>query len=65
MMFTTHLEPSQDADLVVEAVPENEELKLGVIRAIGATAREDAIIASNTSSIPIAQLAQAVSTPSG
>ncbi len=63
MMFTTHLEAVQDADLVVEAVPENEELKLGVIRAIGAAAREDAIIASNTSSIPIAQLAQAVVNP--
>jgi 3-hydroxybutyryl-CoA dehydrogenase len=61
--FTTEVEAVRSADLVVEAVPESEELKLGVIRAIGAAAREDAIIASNTSSIPIAQLAQAVTNP--
>jgi 3-hydroxybutyryl-CoA dehydrogenase len=60
MTLTTEIDAVGGADLVVEAVPENEELKLEVIRAIGSVAREDAIIASNTSSIPIAQLAQAV-----
>jgi 3-hydroxybutyryl-CoA dehydrogenase len=60
MTLTTDIAAVAGADLVVEAVPENEVLKLDVIRAIGSVAREDAIIASNTSSIPIAQLAQAV-----
>jgi 3-hydroxybutyryl-CoA dehydrogenase len=61
--LTTELDAVAPADLIVEAVPEREDLKVEVIRAIGALAREDAIIASNTSSIPIAQLAGAVSNP--
>jgi 3-hydroxybutyryl-CoA dehydrogenase len=61
--LTTELDAAATADLIVEAVPEREDLKVEVIRAIGAIAREDAMIASNTSSIPIAQLAQAVSNP--
>jgi len=63
MSLTTELDAVAAADLVVEAVPENEELKLQVIQAIGALARDDSVIASNTSSIPIAQLAQAVTNP--
>jgi 3-hydroxybutyryl-CoA dehydrogenase len=51
------------ADLVIEAVPEQAKLKLDVMRAIDAAVREDAIIASNTSSIPIAELATAVHAP--
>jgi 3-hydroxybutyryl-CoA dehydrogenase len=61
--LTTALEAICDYDLVIEAVPEDERLKLEVMRSINASARDDAIIASNTSSIPIAQLAQAVSGP--
>jgi 3-hydroxybutyryl-CoA dehydrogenase len=61
--LTTELEAAGDADLIIEAVPEDERLKLSVMEAIDAVAREDAIIASNTSSIPIAQLAHAVSSP--
>ncbi len=61
--FTTELDAVSEADLVIEAVPEDERLKTEVMKGIGAAAREDAIIASNTSSIPIAQLAQAVRHP--
>ncbi len=61
--LTTELHAVASADLVVEAVPENEQLKVEVMRAIGVAARADAVIASNTSSIPIAQLAQAVEHP--
>ena len=61
--LTTDLEAIGAADLVIEAVPEDEFLKLEVMGAIGDAARTDSIIASNTSSIPIAQLAQAVSAP--
>ena len=62
--LTTHLKAIGQADLVVEAVPEDERLKLSVMEAIAGVARPDAIVASNTSSIPIAELAQAVHAPS-
>jgi 3-hydroxybutyryl-CoA dehydrogenase len=61
--LTTALEAICDYDLIVEAVPEDERLKLEVMASINASARDDAIIASNTSSIPIAQLAGAVTGP--
>ena len=48
---------------MVEAVPEDLRLKLVVMRAIDGVVGEDTIIASNTSSIPIAELAQAVRAP--
>ncbi|MGA7434701.1 MAG: 3-hydroxybutyryl-CoA dehydrogenase [Solirubrobacterales bacterium] len=47
----------KDADLVIEVVPEDLDLKLQVMRAIEGEVRDDAIVASNTSSIPIAELA--------
>jgi 3-hydroxybutyryl-CoA dehydrogenase len=61
--LTTDLGAISDAELVIEAVPEDERLKLEVMTAIDATVSGAAIIASNTSSIPITQLAQAVSNP--
>ena len=61
--LTTELEAIQDADLVIEAVPEDARIKLEVMRAIDRVVSEDAIVASNTSSIPIAELAQAVRRP--
>ena len=61
--LTTDLSRIGGADLVVEAVPENERLKLEVITAIGDVIGEQTIVASNTSSIPVTQLAQAVSRP--
>jgi len=60
---TTELSAISAADLVIEAVPEELRLKLEVMHAVDATVRDDAIIASNTSSIPIAELAQAVTAP--
>jgi 3-hydroxybutyryl-CoA dehydrogenase len=61
--WTTDLAAAATADMIIEAVPEDERLKLKVMEAIGAVAPPQAIIASNTSSIPIAQLANAVSSP--
>jgi 3-hydroxybutyryl-CoA dehydrogenase len=58
--LTTDLDAVADADLVVEAVPEDEGLKTRVMQEINEVARPDAILASNTSSIPIAQLAASV-----
>jgi 3-hydroxybutyryl-CoA dehydrogenase len=60
---TTDLEAIAGADLVIEAVPEIERLKLEVMRAIDEIVSEDTIVASNTSSIPIAELAQALRAP--
>jgi 3-hydroxybutyryl-CoA dehydrogenase len=62
--LTTSLEVVAQADLVVEAVPENERLKVEVMGAIDEVVADHAVVASNTSSIPITQLAQASSDPS-
>jgi 3-hydroxybutyryl-CoA dehydrogenase len=58
--LTTDLEAVAGADLVIEAVPEILDLKLDVMHAIDEAVEDDCMIASNTSSIPIAELAQAV-----
>ncbi|GAA0229484.1 3-hydroxyacyl-CoA dehydrogenase NAD-binding domain-containing protein [Saccharothrix mutabilis subsp. mutabilis] len=50
-------------DLVIEAVFENRELKNKVLPAAEAAALPDAVIASNTSTLPITGLAQAVQDP--
>ena len=51
------------ADLIIEAVPENVELKKSVYREVEKFAREDALIGSNTSSISITELASATRKP--
>jgi 3-hydroxybutyryl-CoA dehydrogenase len=60
---TSELMDVAGADLVVEAVPENVELKTSIMEELGGIVPDDAVIASNTSSIPIAQLASAVHNP--
>jgi 3-hydroxybutyryl-CoA dehydrogenase len=52
------------ADLVVEAVPELIELKAKIFAEVGAAAPDHAILASNTSSLSIGEIAKAVSDPS-
>jgi 3-hydroxybutyryl-CoA dehydrogenase len=61
--LTTDLGAISGADLVIEAVPEDERLKLEVMHALNDVVSDTAIVASNTSSIPIAELAQAVKNP--
>jgi 3-hydroxybutyryl-CoA dehydrogenase len=61
--FTTDVGAIATADLVIEAVPEIESLKLKVMEGISEVVRPDSLVASNTSSIPIAQLAQTVDHP--
>jgi 3-hydroxybutyryl-CoA dehydrogenase len=61
--LTIDLGAIREAELVIEAVPENEQLKLDVMAAIDAVVSSTAIVASNTSAIPITQLAQAVNNP--
>jgi 3-hydroxybutyryl-CoA dehydrogenase len=61
--LTTDLDAMADRDLVVEAAPEDERLKVEIFAALTKVVREDAILASNTSSIPIAELAKEVERP--
>lgn len=49
--------------LVIEAVPENVELKTKIFRELDGVADDDAILASNTSSISITKLAQVTGRP--
>ena len=52
-----------DCDVVIEAAPEKEELKVGIFKSLGEICRDDAILASNTSSISITKLASASGRP--
>ena len=48
---------------MIEAAPENEELKLAIFESLGEVCKDDAILASNTSSISITKLAAASGRP--
>jgi 3-hydroxybutyryl-CoA dehydrogenase len=61
--FTSELTDVAGSDLVIEAVPENLQLKLSIMKGLNEIVSEDTILASNTSSIPIAELAGAVKRP--
>jgi len=52
-----------DCDVVIEAAPEREELKLAIFKSLGDTCKDDAILASNTSSISITKIAAASGRP--
>ena len=53
-----------DADLVIEAVPERLELKRELFAEVDRTAPATALLATNTSSLPVAAIAAAVADPS-
>ena len=53
----------RDADLVIEAVPERVELKREVFAVVDRAAPAGALLATNTSSLPVAQIAQGLSRP--
>jgi len=61
--YTAELEDIAGVDLVVEAVPENADLKANILAQVAGIVSEDVLIASNTSSIPIAQLAAGLPRP--
>lgn len=64
LRFTDDLETLATADLVIEAVAENESVKVGVFAELDRIVRsDDAILASNTSSIPIMKLGMATRRP--
>ena len=60
---TTEFDDLADCDLVIEAVTENLETKQEIFRILDGIARPEAILASNTSSISITELASATDRP--
>jgi 3-hydroxybutyryl-CoA dehydrogenase len=61
---TTSLSGLADCDLVFEAVPEKLELKKQTFAALDDILREDAVLATNTSSLPVIDMAVATNRPS-
>ncbi len=60
---STQLSALEDCDIVVEAVTENTELKKKVFKQLSDVARDDTILATNTSSISVTELATVVKNP--
>ena len=61
--FTTITEGVEYASLVVEAATENVDLKLKIFKQLDVACPEDTILATNTSSISITQIASVTSRP--
>ena len=60
---TTELEAVADADIVVEAVFEKIEVKHEIFRSLDKIAKDGAVLASNTSAIPITKIAAVTERP--
>lgn len=56
-------EPMADAGLIIEAATEREDIKRKIFESVGAVLGHQAVLASNTSSIPITRLAQSSPDP--
>ncbi len=64
MVFTGSMEDAvKDSDIIIEAVPEIPELKEEVFKNIEKFARQDAILATNTSNIRITEIASSLKNP--
>ncbi|MFB7290068.1 3-hydroxyacyl-CoA dehydrogenase family protein [Actinacidiphila glaucinigra] len=61
--ITTDLDAAAGADIVVEAVFEKIEVKQEIFRALDKIAKADAVLASNTSAIPITKIAAVTERP--
>lgn len=60
---TTDLDAVADADVVVEAVFEKLDVKQEIFRALDKLTKDEAVLASNTSAIPITKIAAVTSRP--
>jgi 3-hydroxybutyryl-CoA dehydrogenase len=60
---TTDLDAAADADIVVEAVFERIDVKHDVFRVLDRISRDDAVLATNTSAIPITNIAAVTTRP--
>ncbi len=58
-----NLEDASDVDMVIEAASENKEIKLGIFKKLDEICKTEAILASNTSSLPITEIAAATNRP--
>ncbi|CAA0815988.1 3-hydroxyacyl-CoA dehydrogenase family protein [Striga hermonthica] len=61
--FTANLEDFRSVDIVIEAIVESEEVKRELFARLDKVVKSSAILASNTSSIPITRLGSATSRP--
>jgi 3-hydroxybutyryl-CoA dehydrogenase len=61
--YTTDLADLADCQLVVEAVPESLELKKEIFAQLDTIVAEDAVLATNTSSLSVTEIAVATSNP--
>jgi 3-hydroxybutyryl-CoA dehydrogenase len=55
---------AQESDVVIEAALEDIDLKRTIFRALGAAARPDAILATNTSALSVSEIGQSSGVPS-
>ncbi|MEK5176441.1 3-hydroxybutyryl-CoA dehydrogenase [Heyndrickxia sp. FSL W8-0496] len=62
-IHSTTLQDSQNVDIVIEAAVENMEIKSKIFKELNVYAPTHAILASNTSSLPITEIAAATSRP--
>ena len=60
---TLDIKDAGDADLVIEAAPEELELKKNIFKQLDGICKADAILATNTSSLPVTDIAAATSRP--
>ncbi|MDM7490765.1 3-hydroxybutyryl-CoA dehydrogenase [Rhodococcus sp. GXMU-t2271] len=60
---TTDVSDLADRDLVIEAAPEIESLKVDIFTKLDAVVKPSGILATNTSSLPVIKMAQATSRP--
>jgi 3-hydroxybutyryl-CoA dehydrogenase len=63
IVTSTDMAAGADADLFIEAAPERMDVKQGLLERAAALLREDAVIATNTSSLSVTTLASFVSGP--
>jgi 3-hydroxybutyryl-CoA dehydrogenase len=60
---STNLDDMREADFIVEAAAEREDLKLNIFRKLDEVCKLEAVLATNTSSIPITRIAGATKRP--
>jgi len=60
---TTELSSAKDADFVIEAASENMEIKSKIFKTLDEAARPEVILATNTSSLPITEIAAVTNRP--
>ncbi len=63
IQFSTNLEEAKEVDLVIEAIPENMNMKKEMFKKLDLVIQPNAILASNTSSLSIAEIGSVTNRP--